>query len=298
MSVDKNYLPDPRIPTAGEWTTVLRSQAGTWWEWRMQLADVWQYRDLLWMFVRRDFVSVYKQTILGPLWFFLQPLLTTTTLAVIFSGLAKVSTQGMPPMLFYLAATTPWNCFATAVTKTSMTFISNQPLFSKVYFPRLIVPISVVISNLIQLVIQLGLFLGFLLTYLSRGYPVHPDWLLVGWLTPCLMLLLGLLGLGCGMIVSTLILIYRDLASMVAFLVQIAMFITPVIFPLASVPKQYLFWFELNPMSAVVETFRAIFLGGSVPWLLLGQSTMTTLIIGVVGLAFFTRTERNYVELL
>jgi lipopolysaccharide transport system permease protein len=285
------------VPEA-DWTLILRAQAGSFWEWRLQLADVWRYRDLLWMFVRRDFVSVYKQTLLGPLWFFIQPLLTTVTLAAIFGGLAKVPTGGVPPMLFYLAGTTAWNCFALSLTKTSLTFLANQQLFSKIYFPRLVSPVSVVISSLIQFGIQLLLFMGFLAFYLSRGFAVHPHWWLIAVLTPLLMGLMGVLGLAGGMIISTLLLIYADLASMVSFLVQLAMFATPVIYALASVPVHYRWWFELNPMAAIIETLRAILLGGDVAWRQLGFAAVVTLALGVLGLALFNRVERNYVETL
>jgi len=281
-----------------EWTLVVRAQGGSVWEWRLQLADVWRYRDLLWMFVRRDFVSIYKQTLLGPLWFFIQPLLTTATLAVIFGGLAKVPTGGLPPMLFYLAGTTPWNCFALSLTKTSLSFLGNQHLFSKIYFPRLITPVSLVISSLIQFGVQFLLFMAFLVVYLARGFALHPNWWLIMCLMPLLMLLMGVLGLAWGMIISTLLLIYADLAGMVSFLVQLAMFATPVIYSLASVSEHYRWWFELNPMAAIIETFRAIFLGGHVAWLQLGLATTMTLILGILGLALFNRVERNYVETL
>ena len=280
------------------WSLVIRAQAGAAWEWRLQLADVWRYRDLVWMFVRRDFVSVYKQTMLGPLWFVIQPLLTTATLAVIFGGLAKVPTGGLPPMLFYLAGTTAWNCFSLSLTKTSLTFLGNQHLFSKIYFPRLVTPVSLVISSLIQFGIQFLLFMVFLAVYLARGSAVHPDWCLIAVLTPLLTLLMGMLGLAGGMIISTLLLIYADLANMMGFLVQLAMFATPVIYSMSSVPAQWRWWFELNPMSAIIETFRAIFLGGHVPWWQLGQAATVTLALWILGLALFNRVERNYVETL
>ena len=176
-------------PAAGaeNWSLIIRPQ-GRWWD--PQLADVWHYRDLLWMFVRRDFVSVYKQTILGPIWFFIQPLLTTIMFTVIFTGVAKISTAGLPPMLFYLAGTTPWNYFSTCLTKTSGTFINNAGVFGKVYFPRLITPISIVASNLIQFSIQFLLFFGFFGYYLIKGTELHPDWLMIVLLTPVLLVLM------------------------------------------------------------------------------------------------------------
>ena len=243
-----------------DWSLVIRPQ-GRWWE--LQLADVWHYRDLLWMFIRRDFVSVYKQTVLGPVWFFVQPLLTTIMFTVIFSGVAQIPTDGLPPMLFYLAGTTPWNYFAICLTKTSGTFINNANLFGKVYFPRLVTPISIVASNLIQFSIQFLLFFGFLAYYLLRGYPLHPNWLMIVLLTPVLLLLMALLGLGTGILVSSLTTKYRDLTFLLTFGVQLAMYATPVIYPMSNIPAKYRVYIELNPMSAIIETFRSIYLGPS-----------------------------------
>ncbi len=178
-SLPASHLSTPGSPP--EWSLIIRPKVG-WFD--LQLSDLWHHRDLLWMFVRRDFVSVYKQTILGPIWFFIQPLLTTIMFTVIFSGVAKISTDGMPPMLFYLAGTTPWNYFSTCLTKTSGTFINNANLFGKVYFPRLVTPISIVVSNLIQFSIQFLLFFGFLAYYLAKGAAIQPDWLMIVLLTP------------------------------------------------------------------------------------------------------------------
>ncbi len=248
------------------------------------------------MFVRRDFVSVYKQTILGPIWFFIQPLLTTIMFTVIFSGIAKVSTGGLPPMLFYLAGTTPWNYFATCLTKTSGTFINNANLFGKVYFPRLVTPISIVVSNLIQFSIQFLLFLGFLAYYLIKGTEIHPHWLIIIGLTPVLLLLMALLGLGTGILVSSLTTKYRDLTFLVTFGVQLAMYGTPVIIPMASVPAKYLWIMEANPMSAIIETFRSIYLGGVIPWMQLGISAAVTLLLLLAGIAIFNKVEKTFMD--
>jgi lipopolysaccharide transport system permease protein len=275
------------------WSLVIRPHGG-WWE--LQLGDVWHYRDLLWMFVRRDFVAVYKQTILGPIWFFIQPLLTTIMFTVIFSGVAKISTDKLPPMLFYLAGTTPWNYFATSLTKTSATFITNASLFGKVYFPRLVTPISIVISNLIQFSIQFLLFFGFLAYYLYKGAPVHPDWLMIVLMTPVLLLLMALLGLGTGILVSSLTTKYRDLNLLITFGVQLGMYATPVIYPLSNIPEKYRLWIEMNPMSAIIETFRSIYLGGTIPWELLGISAGVTLILLLLGTAIFNRVEKTFMD--
>jgi lipopolysaccharide transport system permease protein len=283
----------PAEEPSDSWSLVIRP-SGRWWD--LQLIDVWHYRDLLWMFVRRDFVAVYKQTILGPIWFFLQPLLTTLMFTVIFSGVAKIPTGGLPPMLFYLAGTTPWNYFSTSLTKTSTTFITNAGLFGKVYFPRLVTPISIVASNLIQFGIQFLLFFGFLAYYLAKGAEIHPNWLMIVVLTPPLLSLMALLGLGAGVLISSLTTKYRDLNLLITFGVQLAMYATPVIYPLASIPAKYRLWIELNPMSAIIESFRAIYLGGEVPWNLLGISAGVTLVILLAGTVIFNRVERTFMD--
>ena len=285
----------PELAGAGDehWTMIIKPR-GAWWD--LQLADVWHHRDLLWMFVWRDFVSVYKQTILGPIWFFIQPLLTTIMFTVIFSGVAKISTSGLPPMLFYLAGTTPWNYFSTCLTKTSGTFINNANIFGKVYFPRLVTPLSIVVSNLVQFSIQFLLFFIFFGYYLAKGAAIHPDWLLIVVMTPVLLLLMALLGLGSGILVSSMTTKYRDLNFLITFGVQLAMYGTPVIYPLANIPHKYRLWIELNPMSAIIETFRSIYLGGAIPWDLLGVSTAVTLVLLAVGVAVFNRVEKTFMD--
>ena len=280
-------------PVSEDWSLIIKPQ-GRWWE--LQLADVWHYRDLLWMFIRRDFVSVYKQTILGPIWFFIQPLITTIMFTIIFSGVAKISTGGLPPMLFYLAGTTPWNYFSTCLNKTSGTFINNAHLFGKVYFPRLVTPISIVASNLIQFSIQFLLFFGFLAYYYVTGTPLHPDLLMILLLTPVLLLLMALLGLGTGILVSSLTTKYRDLTFLVAFGVQLAMYATPVIYPMSSIPEKYRWFIELNPMSAIIESFRAIYLGGAIPWAQLGISAGVTGILLLLGIAIFNKVEKTFMD--
>jgi lipopolysaccharide transport system permease protein len=279
--------------TEDQWSLIIRPK-GKWWE--LQLGDVWHYRDLLWMFVRRDFVAVYKQTILGPIWFFIQPLLTTIMFTVIFSGVAKIPTGGLPPMLFYLAGTTPWNYFATSLTKTSATFISNANLFGKVYFPRLVTPISIVISNLIQFSIQFLLFFGFLAYYLIKGVAIHPNWFMIVLMTPVLLLLMALLGLGAGILVSSLTTKYRDLNFLITFGIQLAMYATPVIYPLSQIPHKYRLLIEMNPMSAIIETFRSIYLGGAIPWGLLGISTVVILFLLLLGTTIFNRVEKTFMD--
>lgn len=263
----------------------------------LHLADIWRYRDLLWLFVRRDFVAVYKQTILGPIWFFIQPLLTTATFTIIFSGVAKLSTDGLPPLLFYLAGTTPWNYFATSVTKTSSTFLSNAGLFGKVYFPRLITPLSVVISTLIQFGIQFILLVVVLIWYLWKGVAIQPNWVGILALTPLLLALLAGFGLGFGIIVSSLTTKYRDLSFLVNFGVQLAMYGTPVVYPLSMVPDKYRVWLDLNPMTGIIEAFRTVYLGtGSFSWNSLGYSTIFTLVVLSVGVVIFNRVEKTFMD--
>jgi len=276
------------------WDLIIEPKSG-WFD--LHLSDLWRYRDLLWMFVRRDFVAVYKQTILGPLWFFIQPLLTTLVFTVIFSGVAKLSTDGLPPVLFYLAGTTPWNYFATCLTKTSTTFKDNANLFGKVYFPRLITPLSIVVSTLIQFVIQFATLVIALGWYLWQGAAVHPDWLGVFIGTPLLILMLGGLGLGFGIIISSLTTKYRDLAFLVTFGIQLAMYATPVVYPLSTVPEKYRGWLELNPMTGVIEAFRTLYLGaGSFSWPLLGYSAAVTATVLALGIVIFNRVEKTFMD--
>lgn len=276
------------------WDLVINPRRG-WFD--LHLVDLWRYRDLLGMFVRRDFVAVYKQTILGPLWFFIQPLLTTLTFTIIFSGVAKLSTDGLPPLLFYLAGTTPWNYFAACLTKTSTTFKDNTNLFGKVYFPRLITPLSIVISTLIQFCIQFGLLLAALIWHLFTGSNIHPNWpgIIVG--TPLLVLMLAGLGLGFGIIVSSLTTKYRDLVFLVSFGVQLAMYATPVVYPLSTVPEKYRSFLELNPMTGIVEAFRSLYLGaGTFSWPLLSYSAGFTLVILLLGVLIFNRVEKTFMD--
>lgn len=281
-------------PNEESWDMIIQPRNG-WFD--LHLADLWRYRDLVFMFVKRDFVAVYKQTILGPLWFFIQPLLTTLTFTIIFSGVAKMSTDGLPPLLFYLAGTTPWNYFATCLTKTSTTFKDNANLFGKVYFPRLATPVSIVLSTLIQFGIQFLVLLIALAWHLWNGSPVYPDWIGVLFGSPLLILMLGALGLGSGIIVSSLTTKYRDLAFLVTFGIQLAMYATPVVYPLSTVPEKYRAWLELNPMTGIIEAFRTIYLGtGSFSWHLLAWSAGCTAVILFVGIIIFNRVEKTFMD--
>lgn len=262
----------------------------------LHLEDVWRYRDLLWMFVRRDFVAVYKQTILGPLWFFIQPLLTTMIFMVIFTGVAKIPTDNFPPILFYLAGMTLWNYFSTCLTKTSNTFVANSGIFGKVYFPRLIVPLSIVVSTMIQFGIQFVLFSAIFAYYLMTGAAIAPHWSMILMLTPALILLMAAHGLGAGIVVSSLTTKYRDFTFLIAFGVQLMMYATPIIYPMSEVPEKWRWLIQLNPLSAPIEAFRAIFLGGPIPWSELGLSTALAAVLLVFGIVIFNRVEKTFMD--
>lgn len=286
-------LCSPSTEPADEWSLIIQPHNRLL---DLHLADVWCYRDLLWMFVRRDFVSVYKQTVLGPLWFFIQPLITTLVFTIIFSGVAMIPTDGFPAMLFYLAGMTPWNYFSTCLTKTSNTFVANAGIFGKVYFPRLVVPLSIVVSNIIQFGIQFLLFFGVLIYFLAAGSPVHPQWGLALILTPALILLMALLGLGAGIIVSSLTTKYRDFTFLIAFGIQLMMYGTPIIYSMSSIPEKWRWLIELNPMTAPIEAFRAIYLGGNVPWSALGISSLATVVLLFVGVVMFNKVEKSFMD--
>ncbi len=216
----------------GAWSLVIRPQRNLF---DLRLGELWQYRDLIGLFVRRDFVSVYKQTILGPLWYVIQPILTTVIFTIIFGRIAGLSTDGLPKFLFYMSGTVVWSYFADCLTKTSNTFITNSQLFGKVYFPRLAVPISILISGLIGFSIQFLLFIGFTIYYILIGAAVQPNiWILI---TPVLLVMMAGLGLGFGVIVSSLTTRYRDLRFLVTFGTQLWMYLTPVIYPVSSIPE-------------------------------------------------------------
>jgi lipopolysaccharide transport system permease protein len=263
-----------------------------------KLREVWRYRDLLLLLVHRDFVSFYKQTILGPLWFFIQPLFTTVIYTFIFGNLAAIPTDGLPQPLFYLAGITAWNYFADCLSKTSTVFTVNAGLFGKVYFPRLIVPLSIVVSNLIRFGVQMGLFILMMLIYWIKGAPVHPNLYLL--LFPVLLILMAMLGLGLGMIISAMTTKYRDLSFLITFGIQLMMYLTTVIYPLSVVEKKYpsYQWLvKYNPLTAIIEAFRYGFLGkGSFDLLSLGLTALLTTVTLLIGVMIFNRVERTFID--
>lgn len=264
----------------------------------LKLYEVWAYRDLLVLLVRRDFVSFYKQTILGPLWFFIQPLFTTIIFTFIFGNLAGISTDGLPKPLFYMAGITAWNYFADCLTKTSSVFKDNASIFGKVYFPRLIMPLSIVVSNLVRFGVQMVLFLILLAYYYFSGANFNITWAIL--LFPLILVLMALLGLGLGMIISAMTTKYRDLSFLIGFGVQLLMYATTVIYPLSTAIEKYpkYSWLiEFNPMTSLIETFRYGFLGnGSFSWAYLGYTSVLTLIILLIGIITFNKVEKNFVD--
>ena len=291
-TVRMGRMEKPVAGTRSCWDLVIRPKS-RWFD--LQLADLWRYRDLVALFVRRDFVAQYKQTVLGPLWFIVQPILTTLTFTLIFGRVAKLPTDGLPKLLFYLSGVTAWNYFAECVTLTSNTFVANANIFGKVYFPRLAVPASIVISSLIKFGIQLGLFLCFLLFFILKGSAVHLTAAI--FLLPVLLLLMAALGLGTGIIVSALTTRYRDLRFLVQFGVQLLMYGTPVIIPLSKLPDKYQWVMMSNPMTHVIEAFRYAFLGsGTFSWMHLGFTAAAAAVILITGVLLFNHVEKTFMD--
>ena len=264
----------------------------------LHLKDVWHYRDLLLLFVRRDFVSFYKQTILGPIWFFVQPVITIVFYSVIFGSLAGIPTDGVPKPLFYLAGTILWNYFSDCLTKTSTVFRDSAGLMSKVYFPRLIMPLSIVASNLIRFGVQILLFIALIIFYYIKG--VHIPINGYAFLFPFLILLIAAQGLGLGMIISAVTTKYRDIAFIVSFGVPLLMYATTVIYPLSVAEAKfpaYSWIIKYNPVTAIIETFRYGFLGsGSFSFDLLGYCVLVTAILLALGIIVFNRVEKTFVD--
>lgn len=275
-----------------EWTEVIRPVSG-WFD--LHLNELWRYRDLIMLFVRRDFVSVYKQTILGPLWYLIQPVFTTIVFTVIFGKVANIPTDGIPQPLFYLSGIVAWQYFSGCLNKTSSTFVGNAGIFGKVYFPRLTVPLSVVISNLVSFAIQLLLFGGVILYYLAQGAAISLQWSVL--LVPLLILQMAALGLGFGIIVSSLTTKYRDLTQLVGFGVQLWMYASPVVYPTSMIPEKYRWLMALNPMAPIIEAFRYAFLGvGTVNVGSMAISAVMTVVILVIGIILFSRIEKSFMD--
>lgn len=275
-----------------QWTSVIKPSNG-WFD--VNIKELWQYRDLIMMFVKRDFVAFYKQTVLGPLWFLLQPLFTTIVFTIVFGQIAKLPTNGLPQILFYLSGTVMWNYFAACLNTTSNTFVANAGIFGKVYFPRLVTPIAVVLTQMMTFAIQFCLFIFIFLYFYISGADVKPNlWILA---TPVLLLQMACLGLGCGIIVSSMTTKYRDLSLLVTFGVQLWMYATPVVYPISMVSGKLAVFMALNPMTAIIEVFRHAFLGGQlIPLWYWGTSIGTTIFLLLLGIVLFSKVEKNFMD--
>ena len=280
-----------------EWDTIIENKSALL---NIDLREVWRYRDLLAMYVKRDIITFYKQTILGPLWFVIQPLFTTIMFMFVFGGIAGISTDGIPQAVFYLAGLVCWNYFQDCLSKCADTFNANQAIFGKVYFPRLVVPLSIVISNLIKMAIQFTLFLAVYVYYFASGVDFHLNATLL--LVPLLIVMLGCLGLGFGMIISSMTTKYRDLRFLITFGVQLWMYATPVIYPLSvmknTYPK-YVWVLVVNPLTAILETCQYAFTGvGEFNWVYLSYSIAFTILILLFGIIIFNRVQRNFMDVI
>ena len=287
MNKDKNF---------NDWDIVIKGHTSLF---DLKFKELWQYHDLLLLFVKRDFVSFYKQTVLGPLWFFIQPLFTTIIFSFVFGNLAGISTDGIPKYLFYLTGITAWNYFSDCLTKTSTVFRDNASIFGKVYFPRLIMPISIVISNLIRFGVQLLLMIIMMVYFyffpvIGTGFHCTNGLFFF----PILVVLMAMLGLGLGLIITAVTTKYKDLTFLVTFGVQLLMYATTVVYPLSfAKSKGYGYIVELNPMTGIIECFRYAFLGkGEFTFSSLFNSVITTLVILVLGIVIFNKTEKNFVD--
>jgi lipopolysaccharide transport system permease protein len=262
----------------------------------LRLGELWRYKDLVMLFVRRDFVAVYKQTILGPLWYLIQPVLTTIMFTFMFGQIANLPTDGLPQFLFYMSGTVIWSYFADCLNKTSNTFVQNANLFGKVYFPRMAVPVSILISSLITFAIQFLLFLFFVGLFVLRGNPIQPNWAWIAFF-PVLILMMAGLGLGLGIIISSLTTKYRDLRFLVSFGVQLFMYATPVVYPVSSIPERFQWVILANPMTPIVEIFRYAFLGaGTVDMGHLLYSFAFMFVVVFMGSVIFNRVEQTFMD--
>ena len=282
---------------AKDWDFIITNKSNLF---NIDLGEIWRYRDLLTMYVKRDIVTFYKQTILGPLWFVIQPLFTTIMFMFVFGGIAGISTDGIPQAVFYLAGLVCWNYFQDCLSKCSDTFNPNQAIFGKVYFPRLVVPLSIVISNLIKMAIQFALFVVVYIYYFASGIAFHINTTIC--LVPLLIVMLGGLGLGFGMIISSMTTKYRDLRFLITFGIQLWMYATPVIYPLSVMKEtypKYIWILVANPLTAILEAFKYAFTGvGEFNWFYLSYSIVFTIVILMLGIVIFNRVQRNFMDVI
>lgn len=286
----------PSVPPAGlpepTWTRIIGPR-------RRLLAvpvrEIWDYRDLLFLLVRRDFVALYKQTILGPIWFVLQPVMMTVVFTIVFGRIANISTDGVPHAVFYMAGITMWTYFADTFTKTSETFVTNASIFGKVYFPRIVVPLSIVVSGLLKFAVQFGMLLCFIAYFMLTTDTVAPTWAVL--LLPLLLAMMGLLGLSLGMIISAVTTKYRDLRFLMTFGVQLLMYATPVIYPVSALPEAYRRLILANPITTIVETFRYAFVGkGTFDPMSLANSCGVIVVLMLFASVIFNQVEKNFMD--
>ncbi len=274
------------------WTLIIRPKRNLF---DVNLKELWEYRDLIILLVRRDFVARYKQTVLGPLWFVIQPLLTTLMFTVVFGKIAKIPTDGMPHILFYMSGIVIWNYFSKCLTSTSKTFVANAGLFGKVYFPRLVIPISLVISNLFQFLIQFVMLVMFIVYFAFAGVDFNWNWQLL--LIPVYVIIAAGMGLGFGILFSSMTTKYRDLINLLSFGMQLWMYATPIVYPLSEVPAKYRWLVELNPVTPLVEGFKASLLGvGTISFGSLLYSFVFTVVLLFVGILVFNKVEQNFMD--
>lgn len=264
--------------------------------WHVDLGEIWRYRDLIQLFVKRNIVVQYKQTVLGPLWYLIQPILTVIMNMVVFGGIAKMSTDGVPQALFYMAGNVCWFYFADCLNQTASTFTTNQNMFGKVYFPRLVVPIATVLSNLLRFGIQLGLFVVIYLYFLLNGSDIHLTWFIVFF--PLFIVMLAGLGLGFGILVSSMTTKYRDLSILFTFIVQLWMYATPIVYPISMVSEGTLRTLIMaNPMTSIIEAFKCATLGqGYFSWWALGYSFAFMCILLILGIVIFNKVQRSFMD--
>jgi lipopolysaccharide transport system permease protein len=275
-----------------EWTTIIKSKPKFF---NFNIRELIHYRDLIFLFIKRDFIAYYQQTILGPFWYIVQPLLTTIVFTIVFGQIARIPTDGIPAPLFYMAGLTIWNYFSSCLSSTSNIFVGNAGIFGKVYFPRLTVPISSVISNFIKFIIQFSLFIGFFIFYIISGSKIIPNIFLV--LIPVLLLQVAILGLGCGILLSSLTTKYRDMGFLVGFGLQLWMYATPIVYPISQVSEKWRWVFVVNPMAQIVELFKYAFIGtGSFNLKYYLISVITTLVILFLGLIMFNKVEKTFMD--
>ncbi|MDR1839083.1 MAG: ABC transporter permease [Treponema sp.] len=263
----------------------------------LQIRELIRYRDLIFLFVKRDFVTQYKQTILGPLWFVISPIISTVMYTFVFGRLANIGTDGIPYTLFYYSGTMLWTFFSTCFSDSSNVFINNAGIFGKVYFPRLVVPINYVFSSSIKIAVQFAMLMVIFIYYIFKGSPVQPSWFML--LFPLLILWLAAVGVGAGIIISSLTTKYRDLKQLVSFTLGLAMYITPVVYPISEIPQRFRWVAYANPVCAPIELFRKWFFGAaSIDEYMILSSLGITVLLVLVGLILFNQNEQNFIDVV